>query len=214
MGWWRKVTASDSLTRFMIRVRSPWASSSGVGGRGRFGGPPWLFDPAAEFSLDRIPIPPPGLNENSGLIRNGHNFHRLPNEFNFHLRMKNKVNERVEIKELTVALADRSQAKFHRFLFGRLAHPARCPSLTCQSDLVDLRADCCYCYCSEWSAWLPLLPPAANGCFSVALQVAIVTVGARFPIHLIVLLTCPNPNRFQKVVCVWGVDWELIWEER
>lgn len=54
---WKAVPA---LTRFMIRVRSPWASSSGVGGRGRFGGPPgWLVELAAVLSLDRLPT---GLN--------------------------------------------------------------------------------------------------------------------------------------------------------
>lgn len=33
-------------------------------------------------------------------------------------------------------------------------------------------------------------------------QVAVVTVGARFPIHLIVQLACPNPNRFRNEL--WG----------
>jgi hypothetical protein len=47
-------TFSTSLTRFMISVRSPWASSSGVGGSGRFGGPPLcVLEPVAGLSLAR-----------------------------------------------------------------------------------------------------------------------------------------------------------------
>lgn len=50
----------------------------------------------------------------------------------------------------------------------------------------------------------------ANGCFAAVLPAAVVTVGARFPIHLIVRLACPNPNEIHEVVCVvvhvekWG----------
>lgn len=58
-----------SLTRFMISVRSPWASSSGVGGSGRFGGPPCWLELVAVPSVERMPIPPPGLVERSGLMR-------------------------------------------------------------------------------------------------------------------------------------------------
>lgn len=64
-------TRNDSLTRFMISVRSPWASSSGVGGSGLFGGPPLLLcccccDELVAVSPDKIE---PGLYENSGLIK-------------------------------------------------------------------------------------------------------------------------------------------------
>lgn len=56
------------LTRFMIKVRSPCASSSsGVGGKGRFGGPP--EEPCAGVapeSSDKTLNP--GLYENSGLF--------------------------------------------------------------------------------------------------------------------------------------------------
>lgn len=57
------------LTRFMINVRSPcWSSSSGVGGNGRFGGPPAPCGGTALFvSSDRTLKP--GLYENSGLIK-------------------------------------------------------------------------------------------------------------------------------------------------
>lgn len=51
----------------MINVRSPaWSSSSGVGGSGRFGGPP---DPWVGGALDESSEsgPNPGLYENSGL---------------------------------------------------------------------------------------------------------------------------------------------------
>lgn len=65
---WRRLFMRDSLTRFMIKVRSPWASSSGVGGSGRFGGPPWVLL-AAVLSVDKIPIPPPGLREKLRRIR-------------------------------------------------------------------------------------------------------------------------------------------------
>lgn len=51
----------------MISVRSPWASSSGVGGSGRFGGPPLcVLEPVAGPSLARRL---PGLCEKSGLVR-------------------------------------------------------------------------------------------------------------------------------------------------
>lgn len=56
------------LTRFMISVRSPWASS-GVGGKGLFGGPlplvPWLAALVDVLSPDNKP----GLYENSGLMK-------------------------------------------------------------------------------------------------------------------------------------------------
>jgi hypothetical protein len=56
----------ESLTRFIIKVRSPWASSSGVGGNGRFGGPLlWFVEAVAVLSPDINP----GLYENSGLMK-------------------------------------------------------------------------------------------------------------------------------------------------
>lgn len=51
----------------MMSVRSPcWSSSSGVGGNGRFGGPPALW-PGAEFGESSDRTLNPGLYENSGL---------------------------------------------------------------------------------------------------------------------------------------------------
>lgn len=79
------------LTRFMIRVRSPWASSSGVGGSGRFGGPPGCVELVAEPSLGRRP---PGLYENSGLVRKRHAA-RYFESFYFYFI---KLNSRIEIK--------------------------------------------------------------------------------------------------------------------
>ena len=61
------------LTRFIMRVRSPWASSSGVGGRGRFGGPPCWLELVAVLSLGKRP---PGLCENLRLVRNDISFHQ------------------------------------------------------------------------------------------------------------------------------------------
>lgn len=42
-----KIKYKNLLTLFIINVRSPccWSSSSGVGGNGRFGGPPPLTGP-------------------------------------------------------------------------------------------------------------------------------------------------------------------------
>lgn len=56
------------LTRFIINVRSPcWSSSSGVGGKGRFGGPaPCVADALFESSDKTLK---PGLYENSGLTK-------------------------------------------------------------------------------------------------------------------------------------------------
>lgn len=57
------------LTRFMINVRSPcWSSSSGVGGNGRFGGPPAPCEGTALFVSSERTLKP-GLYENSGLIK-------------------------------------------------------------------------------------------------------------------------------------------------
>jgi hypothetical protein len=118
--------------------------------------------------------------------------------------MKSKVNETSWRSSLTVAWADRSPAVFHRSSFYRWAPPARCPSPTFRSDPADSPADCC-CYCySALSACHQLKPKlTANGYCAVALLVAVVTVGARFPIHLIVRLACPNPNEFHRCVCAW-----------
>lgn len=56
----------------MIKVRSPCASSSGVGGNGRFGGPlPWFCPTDAEAGLsdDKMPDLYEDSYENSGLIK-------------------------------------------------------------------------------------------------------------------------------------------------
>lgn len=99
-----------------------------------------------------------------------------------------------------MALADRSPIKFHRFSFDRWARPVHCQNPKCQSDPADSPADCC-CYCySVLFVCRPTL--TANGCYAAVLPAAVVTVGARFPIHLIVRLACPNPNEIHEVVCV------------
>lgn len=54
----------------MISVRSPaWSSSSGVGGKGRFGGPPlpWVSGVVVVVVVSSETGPRPGLYENSGL---------------------------------------------------------------------------------------------------------------------------------------------------
>lgn len=60
------------LTLFMISVRSPCgllSSSSGVGGNGRFGGPPPLCPDALCVVASSDNALSPGLYENSGLIK-------------------------------------------------------------------------------------------------------------------------------------------------
>lgn len=101
-----------------------------------------------------------------------------------------------------MASADHSPAKFHRFSFDRWALLARYRNPTCQSGRADSPADCC-CYCYSALSVYPLRRSlTANDCYVAVLRVAIVTVGARFPIHLIVRLACPNPNEFHRCVCM------------
>lgn len=80
------------LTRFMINVRSPcWSSSSGVGGKGRFGGPgpaPCVADALFESSDKTLK---PGLYENSGLTKSNE-----PKQISNKTKIKRKIQKKFE----------------------------------------------------------------------------------------------------------------------
>lgn len=115
--------------------------------------------------------------------------------------------------QLTVASVDRWRAACRRFSFCRWARRVRCRNLTSPWGPAGWLAGCC-CYCWASSPWTRPQLLAAGDCFAAALQVAVVTVGGRFPIHLIVRQACPNPNWFRVLGVLKWLHWLVEWEKR